>query len=143
MHQEVHGGTAGWPLPTRFSASFPGPGPLLERYGRGLGAVEINTTFYRLHRPETFAKWASPVPEAFRFSVKAPRFATHCHRLGPGADLGPFLEGALQLGSKLGPVLIQLPPSLAHLRQRRVGRGHGQCPGTPKPPGRRIVRNWE
>jgi uncharacterized protein YecE (DUF72 family) len=114
-------GTAGWEVPAQFGGEFPGPGPARARYARRLPAVEINTTFYRLHREDTFAKWASLVPEGFRFAVKAPRLATHFHRLGPGADLAPFLAGAVRLGAKLGPVLVQLPPSLAFEGPRAGG----------------------
>jgi len=106
-------GTAGWSIPGHLVVCFPGEGPVLARYARALDAVEINTTFYRNHRPATFAAWAALVPDRFRFSVKAPRFITHYHRLGPAAGLELFLEGVAHLGPKLGPLLFQLPPGLS------------------------------
>ena len=47
------------------------------RYARKLNCAEINSCFYREHKPETYAKWAASVPENFRFAVKAPRSITH------------------------------------------------------------------
>ena len=106
-------GTAGWGIPAPFRSAFAGPGPMLERYALQFQAVEINSSFHRCHRPGTFSKWASLVPDGFRFAVKAPRDVTHLHRLGADANLVEFLGGIAQLGPKLGPVLLQLPPSLA------------------------------
>ena len=77
-------------------------------------AVEINSTFYRPHRAETFARWAAIVPGTFRFSIKIPRTITHEQGLVASAPiLDAFLESVAPLGSRLGCVLVQLPPSLA------------------------------
>lgn len=106
-------GCAGWSIPSREAARFPGPGTHLERYARVFPAVEIDSSFYRRHRPKTYERWAASVPEHFRFAVKAPREITHVRRLGGTADLlRAFLDEALALGPRLGPVLVQLPPSL-------------------------------
>ena len=106
-------GVAGWSLPKEHADRFPAEGSHLERYAARFPAVEINSSFYKPHRPTTYARWAESVPESFRFSVKVPKVATHEHRL---ADVGDVLEGflaeATQLGDKLGPLLVQLPPSL-------------------------------
>ncbi len=74
-------GCAGWTLPRDCLGELPGPGTHLERYGRVYPAVELNTTFYRPHRPETFERWAASVPAGFRFSLKTPRAVTHFRRL--------------------------------------------------------------
>jgi uncharacterized protein YecE (DUF72 family) len=75
--------------------------------------VEINGTFYRMQRPDSFARWAEQTPDDFVFAVKGPRFLTHMKRLAdPVAPLGNFIaSGVLRLGGKLGPILWQLPPS--------------------------------
>jgi uncharacterized protein YecE (DUF72 family) len=53
------------------------------------------------------------VPEGFSFSVKVPRLITHTRRLKDvDAALSNFLAECTQLGNKLGPLLVQLPPSL-------------------------------
>lgn len=109
----VRVGTAGWSLSTRFAGEFSGEGTHLERYGRVFEAVEINTTFYRPHRPATFARWAESVPAEFRFAVKVPKAITHERRLtGAEGLLDGFLDQVGGLGDRLGPLLVQLPPSL-------------------------------
>ena len=55
------------------------------------------------------------VPEGFRFVVKLPREISHERRLRDAMQpLEQFLEGVLALGGKLGPLLLQLPPSLVY-----------------------------
>lgn len=106
-------GCAGWALPTLLADDFPGEGTHLHRYARQFPAVEINSSFYRPHRWETYRRWAESVPEDFRFSVKVPKAITHVHRLKGVSDLLlPFLDQVAGLGKKLGPLLVQLPPSL-------------------------------
>jgi uncharacterized protein YecE (DUF72 family) len=80
-----------------------------------LGSVEINGSFYSLHRPEAYRSWRAAVPDDFVFAVKGPRFVTHMKRLldvrTPLANF--FASGVLTLGPTLGPLLWQLPPTLA------------------------------
>jgi uncharacterized protein YecE (DUF72 family) len=110
-------GTAGWSIPKRAAEGFPDEGSHLERYARQFGGVEINSSFYRPHRPATYARWAGCVPEHFRFAMKVPQTITHERRLVEADDaLGRFLDEVQGLGSKLGPLLIQLPPKLAFER---------------------------
>jgi uncharacterized protein YecE (DUF72 family) len=107
-------GCAGWSIPKNGAAAFPEHGSHLERYAAVFSAVEINTSFYRPHRPQTYARWADSVPERFRFSVKLPRAITHEARLADADELiARFAQEAGALGDKLGCVLAQLPPSLA------------------------------
>lgn len=107
-------GCAGWSLPLADQPRFPAGGTHLQRYAAVLPAVEINSSFHRPHRPSTYARWADAVPEAFRFSVKLPREITHTARLVDAeAPLDRFLGEASALGTRLGCLLVQLPPSLA------------------------------
>jgi uncharacterized protein YecE (DUF72 family) len=107
-------GTAAWSIPKEHSAPFPMVGTHLERYGAVFNAVEINSSFYRPHRTATCERWAASVPEDFRFAVKVPKAITHEHRLKDTDNLlDRFLSEASGLGPKLGPLLIQLPPSLS------------------------------
>ena len=108
-------GTAAWSIPRESAASFPGPGQHLERYARVFDCAEINTSFYRPHRVETYAKWAAMTPAGFRFSVKLPRAITHDARLrGAREPLARFLAEASGLGDRLGVLLMQLPPSFEY-----------------------------
>ena len=104
-------------MPRAVVGRFPTEGTHLQRYAARLCCTEINSSFYRPHRVETYARWASSVPADFRFAVKLPRAITHEARLrGAGAELDRFLAQVRGLGDKLGCVLIQLPPSLAFER---------------------------
>ncbi len=81
-----------------------------------VSSIEINGTFYSLHQASSWASWHERTPKDFLFSVKAPRFVTHVHRLKdatvPIANF--FASGVLRLQEKLGPILWQIPPSLAY-----------------------------
>ena len=107
-------GCTGWSIPATSGANFPGKGSHLERYAERFGTVEISTSFYRHHLPGTYARWAATVPGDFRFAVKLPRTVTHDARLGAAGfpDLDRFLSEVAHLGDRLGPLLVQLPPSL-------------------------------
>jgi uncharacterized protein YecE (DUF72 family) len=107
-------GTAGWSLPRAWQEAFPADGSHLERYASVFRGVEINSSFYRQHKRATYARWASSVPAAFRFAVKMPRAITHDQALvASDVLLDVFLEEVTALGDRLGPLLVQLPPSLA------------------------------
>lgn len=106
-------GYAGWAVPKQHAPYFPDTGTHLERYASVFPAVEINSSFYRPHQAKTYTRWAASVPEHFRFAVKVPKAITHTGRLiGSEAALDRFLDECTGLGVKLGPLLVQLPPSL-------------------------------
>ncbi len=107
-------GTAGWSIPAPYAGDFPGPGSHLQRYARRFISAEITSSFYKSHRTATYARWASSVPEEFRFAVKLPREITHKRRLADAAaPLDGFLGEIEPLRTRLGPLLVQLPPSFA------------------------------
>lgn len=113
MHNlPIYVGCAGWSIPGQFADQFPAGGSHLERYARRFPAVEINSSFYRSHRPATYARWGASGPPGFRFAVKLPREITHTGRLKDPAPLDGFLVETGELGEKLGPWLVQLPPRL-------------------------------
>jgi uncharacterized protein YecE (DUF72 family) len=85
----------------------------LEYASRQVTAIEINGTFYRSQKPETFKKWRDETPDDFVFTVKAPRYATNRKVLAEaGASIERFIESGLaELGNKLGPILWQFAPT--------------------------------
>ncbi|WP_447897886.1 DUF72 domain-containing protein [Stenotrophomonas sepilia] len=108
-------GCAGWSLPRAVHEAFGAGDSALLRYATRLPMVEINSSFYRPHQPSTYARWAVSVPEGFRFAVKLPREISHERRLRDAMQpFEKFLDGVLELGGKLGPLLLQLPPSLVY-----------------------------
>lgn len=107
-------GTAGWSLPRTCQVRFAEGGTHLARYARVLRGVEINSSFYRPHTATTYRHWAQQTPAPFRFAVKLPREITHDLRLrATRRPLQVFLENVAGLGRRLGPLVVQLPPSLA------------------------------
>jgi uncharacterized protein YecE (DUF72 family) len=111
--QPIRVGCAGWSIPRLAAAHFGSRGSHLERYSQAFNSCEINSSFYRPHKKETWEKWARSVPAEFRFSVKAPKTITHEAKLNCSSEvLSAFLEQINCLHERLGPVLIQLPPSL-------------------------------
>jgi len=106
-------GTAGWGLRRDLARKFPGNGSHLQRYAGRLNCAEINSSFYRAHSRATYERWADAVPSNFRFAVKVPRAITHHAELRRArVPLRQFLREIGGLGERLGPLLIQLPPSL-------------------------------
>lgn len=106
-------GCAGWSIPRQSSDPFAAGASHLQRYAQVLNACEINSSFYRPHKVETWERWRESVPDNFRFSVKAPKTITHENKLkGVSELLPPFLRQITVLKDKLGPILFQLPPSL-------------------------------
>lgn len=82
----------------------------LEYLGTHLTATEVNATFYRLQKPESFAKWRDAVPEHFRFALKGSGYCTNRKNLSEvGESVMKFVDqGLVELGDKLGPINWQL-----------------------------------
>jgi uncharacterized protein YecE (DUF72 family) len=84
----------------------------LPYFAERFQTVEVNNTFYQLPKRSTFESWTEQTPNDFVFAVKMSRFLTHIKRLkDPEEAVGRFFEAAAGLGGKLGPVLLQMPPT--------------------------------
>ncbi|MFE1576440.1 DUF72 domain-containing protein [Streptomyces fradiae] len=109
-------GTSGWQYKDWRGAFYAAGTPQrlwLEAYAAVFSTVEVNNAFYRLPSYATFAAWRERTPPDFVVAVKASRFLTHVRRLrDPQEPVGRLLEHAAGLGDRLGPVLLQLPPTL-------------------------------
>ena len=106
--------TAAWAIPKKEAQRFAQDGSGLARYASVFDGVEVNSTFYRRHKTSTFTRWAHSVPDRFRFAVKFPKEITHTRAMKDIAEpFRSFLGDIASLGEKRGPLLCQLPPSLA------------------------------
>ena len=109
-------GTSGWQYRDWRPAFYPtglALGRWLEFYADRFSTVESNNAFYRLPEASVFKAWADRTPDDFVMAVKVSRYLTHLKRLlEPQEPVERFLSHAQHLGSKLGPVLLQLPPQL-------------------------------
>ena len=110
-------GTSGWQYRSWRGRFYPTDVPQrqwLVHYAEAFATVEVNNAFYRLPERDTFVQWRERTPDDFIMAVKMSRYLTHIRRLRePAEPVARFLGRADALGHKLGPVLLQLPPTLA------------------------------
>jgi len=112
-------GISGWTYPPWRGVFFPKGLPQkreLEFAAGRLSSIEINGSFYALQKPASYRSWYAATPEDFVFSIKGGRFITHMKKLRDvdAALANFFASGVLALREKLGPILWQLPPTLAY-----------------------------
>ena len=108
-------GTSGYNYPEWRGTFYPEKFPtskMLAFYAERFTTVEVNYTFYRMPTPPLLEGWAKGTPDAFTFTLKAPRRITHDSKLQRCEELTQvFCRTAAGLGSKLGVLLFQLPPT--------------------------------
>ncbi len=109
-------GTIGFTYPEWKGSFYPSGLPAsqsLNYYSKIFNAVEINTTFYGPQSSQQIERWVNSTPEDFCFCLKTPRRITHELRLADHSpeEMRSFLDASLTLDDKMGPFLIQLPPS--------------------------------
>ena len=114
MMEGVRIGTSGYHYKHWVGKFYPKglkPQRMLAFYAQRFDTVELNNSFYRLPSREAFENWHGSTPKGFCFAVKASRYITHMKKLkDPQSGLSNFLPRAEALGSKLGPIVFQLPP---------------------------------
>lgn len=115
--KSLYVGTSGWQYPDWKGDFYPEDVPqrrFLEHYSTRFSATELNASFYRLPSASMIDGWLARTPARFRFCLKLSRLITHNKRLSDCEEvLGNFLERVEPLSPRMGPVLAQLPPSLA------------------------------
>jgi uncharacterized protein YecE (DUF72 family) len=118
-------GCSGWNYKSWSGRFYPpglAPAEWLAYYLARFDTVETNATFYRLPARDTFARWREQTPDGFVMAIKASRYLTHLKRLlDPEEPVARLFEHAAGLGSRLGPVLYQLPASLTCDPSRLAG----------------------
>jgi uncharacterized protein YecE (DUF72 family) len=113
----VHVGCSGWQYADWRERFYPKGLPQrrwLEHYAQTFDTVEVNSTFYRLAKPDAVAGWIEQTPPDFVFTLKGSQYLTHMKRLLDRerglerfyASVAPMIESP-----KCGPILWQLPPN--------------------------------
>ncbi|MGA1974779.1 MAG: DUF72 domain-containing protein [Conexivisphaerales archaeon] len=115
---ELRAGCSGWSYSSWVGPFFPKdtkPRDFLKLYSAVFDTVEIDSSFYRIPSSWAVELWRRAVPEGFLFSAKMPKEITHDRRfVGCEGVSDRFLRTIRLLGPKLGPVLVQLPPSYSY-----------------------------
>lgn len=113
MAGKIHVGIGGWDYEPWRGSFYPAglaKAKQLDFASRALTAIEVNATFYRLQSRDSFERWATTVPDGFKFAIKGSRFCTNRKILGEaGEAIARFCgQGLEALGDRLGPILWQL-----------------------------------
>lgn len=116
---KIYIGTSGWQYYHWYGKFYPQDlkaKDFLNFYTKTFKTVEVNTSFYHFTRKKTLENWKNQVPKNFLFALKLHRLFTHFRRLKLNKEDKRILKETINsykvLGKNLGPILIQLPPSL-------------------------------
>ena len=116
VSQRIHIGCSGWVYKHWRGLFYPEGLPQkrwFEHDADEFDTVEINNSFYRLPRGDTFEKWRKQAPPGFCYAVKANRYLTQAKKLKECEEpLERMMTAVRCLGDRLGPMLYQLPPSM-------------------------------
>ncbi len=82
----------------------------LRFYATVFNTVEIDSTYYRIPRKDSVAKWYKTTPDNFVFSAKFPSSVTHEGAIESRVENAQiFMDVMRRLEDKLGPLLLQFP----------------------------------
>lgn len=114
---EIRIGISGWTYPLWRGTFYPeglSTKREFEYATERFSTIEVNGTFYRLQKPDTFRNWYDNSPDYLKFAIKGNRYITHVKRLKDPAPMlaNFFATGPLELQEKLGPILWQFPPNM-------------------------------
>jgi uncharacterized protein YecE (DUF72 family) len=117
MKKQINIGTSGWSYEHWKKIFYPDEiksKDWLGYYSDSFLTVEVNTTFYHVPRETTVKNWYKVVSKNFIFSIKINRYITHRKKLKDCKEsLEIFYKSIQKLKNKIGPILIQLPPSFS------------------------------
>jgi uncharacterized protein YecE (DUF72 family) len=111
-------GCSGWSYEDWVGPFYPKgakPKDYLKLYSSVFDAVEIDSSFYRIPNQFMVSQWKRNTPQGFTFCPKLPKKITHELKLQNTASTLTFFYKTLAgLGEKLGPMVVQLPPSFKY-----------------------------
>lgn len=109
-------GCSGWSYKDWEGAFYPkglAAKEYLSYYSKVFDSVEIDSSFYRVPNQFMINQWRNNTPDGFLFSPKLPKKITHERKLKDAeSNLLYFYSMLSKLKDKLGPIAIQLPPSI-------------------------------
>jgi len=114
----IHIGTSGWSYEHWNGVLYPQNTPPYQRlhyYLQHFHTVELNSSYYRWPKLNTFKSWRRRLPHGFLMTVKAPRGLTHAKRLyAPEKWLQTIEKGWHALLDKRAVFLVQLSPQMGY-----------------------------
>lgn len=117
-------GCSGWSYSDWVGPFYPAsskPEEYLKLYSKIFDVVEIDSTFYRVPSIEMVKQWYSSTPNGFIFCPKLPKRITHDHHLEDSSSyMQHFIKRLSLLEEKLGPFVVQLPPSFKMAKDLRA-----------------------
>ena len=120
---QFYSGLSGLQLPVP-KYLFPPPyenASRLTYYASIFNSIELNSTFYKIPKPATVARWAASVPDDFRFTFKLWKEITHSKGLNyKNEDVIAFFDSINSVNKKKGCLLIQFPPGLGREYKKQV-----------------------
>jgi len=115
-------GTSGWTYDHWKGSFYPESLPKsrwFDYYASRFSAVEINATFYRAFKDQTYVKWRARAPRGFGYVLKVPKNISHRKNLvDVEADVQVFCQSAALLEDRLEMVLLQVAPGVPYDLER-------------------------
>ncbi|NJD59207.1 MAG: DUF72 domain-containing protein [Anaerolineales bacterium] len=109
-------GTSGWTYEHWKGRFYPPELPQkkwFDHYSSQFSAVEVNATFYRTFKDQTYLNWRQGAPEGFGYVLKAPKLITHRKfLLDVEQDIQAFYRSCTLLGDKFKMILLQVAPNM-------------------------------
>jgi uncharacterized protein YecE (DUF72 family) len=111
-------GTSGWTYDHWRGRFYPQDWPQkrwFDYYAGKFSAVEVNATFYRTFKDQTYQNWRERAPQGFGYVLKTPQLITHRkYLLGVEEDIRTFYHSCSLLEDKFAMILLQIAPSMPY-----------------------------
>ncbi len=128
-------GTSGWTYDHWKDRFYPHDLPKshwFDYYATQFSSVEINATFYRSFKDQTYEKWRQRAPDGFGYVLKAPRLITHRKYLvDVKDDIQQFYHSCTLLEDKFELILLQVAPNMPYdlprLERALAAFPHPEC----------------
>jgi len=123
-HLNLRVGCSGWSYADWLGPFYPKnakPQDYLRFYSKVFDCVEIDSTFYRAPSAMMVQQWHNYTPSGFIFAPKLPKRVTHDQHLeNVESYMQHFTTTTGQLREKLGPFVVQLPPSFKNPKHMKA-----------------------